>query len=213
MTVYIDVHTHHSDSINPFAVRSLMLDEMEEFFAADKNEFCSVGIHPWDVHSLRSDVLDKIELWAADARVKAIGECGLDKNSQASIKEQAYFFERQISISEKLSKPMIIHCVAAFNEVIALRKRIKPQQIWIIHGFRGKPQMAKQLLDAGFALSYGEHYNPQSVELTPMDKLCIETDEGKKPIEQIYKEIALIKACLPEELNAACQLLNLYVCK
>jgi TatD DNase family protein len=212
MTVYIDAHTHNSDWNNHFAVHNLKFNEVEGFLASHKTEFCSVGIHPWDVHTLRTDVLEKIELWASDVRVKAIGECGLDKNSQATIKEQAYFFERQIAISENLSKPMIIHCVAAFNEIIALRKRIKPQQIWIIHGFRGKPQMAKQLLDAGFALSFGENYNPLSVELTPMDMLCIETDEGKTPIEQLYKEIASIKACLPDELNAACQLLRLYVC-
>lgn len=212
MAVYIDVHTHQSQSSNSFAVYNLKLEEMETSFASNESQFCSVGIHPWYVHTLRTDVLGKIELWAADDCVKAIGECGLDKNSVATIKEQTYFFERQIAISESLSLPMIIHCVAAFNELVALRKRLKPKQTWIVHGFRGKPQLAQQLLDAGFALSYGERYNPLSVELTPIDKLCIETDEGATPIEQLYKQIATIKACMPVELNAACELLKLYVC-
>ena len=212
MNVYIDAHTHCSDWENPFAVRNLSFDEIESFLKSAKREFCSFGIHPWDVHTLRPDVLEEVEAWASDPRIKAIGECGLDKNSKASIKEQAYFFERQVTISEKLLKPMIIHCVAAFNEIIALRKKLHPAQIWLIHGYRGKPQMAKQLLNAGFALSFGEHFNPLSVELTPIDKLCIETDEGETPIEHLYKDIAIIKGCLPFELNGACQLLKLYVC-
>jgi TatD DNase family protein len=212
MSVFIDAHTHHSNTGNPFAVRNLNFDDVEDFLNSGENEFCTLGIHPWDVHNVQSDVLEKVETWASDPRIKAIGECGLDKNSKATIKEQAFFFERQVAISEKLLKPVIIHCVAAFNEIIALRKKFKPLQTWIIHGYRGKPQMTKLLLNAGFALSFGEHYNPLSVELTPIDKLCVETDLGEKPIEHIYKGIALIKGCLPEELNGACQLLKLYVC-
>lgn len=83
----------------------------------------------------------------------------------------------------------------------------------VVHGFRGKPQLAKQLLNAGFAISYGEHFNPESVAVTPLDKLCIETDESEMPIEEIYKKIATIKDCRTHELNGACNLLKLYVCQ
>lgn len=212
MIVHIDIHTHCPDTNNPLAVRNLSVNEAEGFVKTDKKEFCSIGIHPWDVHLASPEIMQKLESFAADKRVVAIGECGLDKNSKASIKEQDYFFERQIMLSEKIQKPLIIHCVASFNEIIAMKKRHKPEQTWIIHGFRGKPELAKQLLSSGFALSFGEKFNPASVEITPINKLCIETDESQLPIEQIYKNIALIKACRSEELNGACQLLKLFVC-
>lgn len=213
MIVYIDAHTHHADRGNPFAVRNLSLEEIESFLETDKNEFCSAGIHPWEVHLHSTEILTKIEEALADPRIKAVGECGLDRNSKATIKEQLFFFERQVQFSEKFSKPIIIHCVAAFNELINLRKKLKPTQNWVVHGFRGKPQLAKQLLNAGFAISYGEHFNPESVAVTPLEKLCIETDESDIPIEEIYKSIAAIKHCRTHELNGACNLLKLYVCQ
>lgn len=213
MIAYIDIHTHHKDITNPFAVRNLNLTDAENFIQTDEKGFCSIGIHPWDVHLASPETIQQLEKLAENKCVVAIGECGLDKNSKATIKEQDYYFERQISISEKVQKPMIIHCVASFNEIMAMKKRHNPKQTWIIHGYRGKPEMAKQLLNAGFVLSYGEKFNVASVEKTPIDKLCIETDESPVSIEQIYKSIAAIKACRPDELKAACGILKLYVCQ
>lgn len=213
MIVYIDAHTHHSDRCNPFAVRNLNLGEIDNFLKTDINEFCSAGIHPWEVHLHSTEILRKIEQALADPRIKTVGECGLDRNSKATIKEQLYFFERQVQLSETFAKPLIIHCVAAYNELINLRTKLKPTQNWVVHGFRGKPQLAKQLLNAGFAISYGEHFNAESVAVTPLDKLCIETDESEMPIEEIYKKIATIKDCRTHELNGACNLLKLYVCQ
>jgi len=212
MLVFIDAHTHNLQTENPFAIINLKCEEWERVLAQPSNRFYSVGIHPWFVHKTDTSVVDRLEEILKDERVKAIGECGFDRNSKASFKEQGYFFERQVQLSEKFEKPLIIHCVAAFNELILLRKRLKPTQNWIIHGFRGKPEMASQLLQHGFAISYGEKLNPKSVEITPLDKLCIETDESTTSIEEIYKQIAAIKNCRTEELNAACKLLKMYVC-
>lgn len=212
MIAYIDIHTHNTNSNNPFSVINLNMNQAEDFIQTEKKYFCSMGIHPWDVHLSCPETLQKLEKLAADKRVVAIGECGLDKNSKATIKEQDYYFERQIVISEKLQKPMIIHCVASFNEIMVMKKKHNPQQPWIIHGFRGKPEMAKQLLNCGFYLSYGEKFNPASVETTPLDRLCVETDESQMTIDQIYKNIADAKGCRSEEIKAACPTLKLYAC-
>ena len=213
MIAYIDTHTHHANTGNPFAVRNLTIDEAKDFILTEKNGFCSVGIHPWEAHLHNTQIFAEIQNLLSDPRIKAIGECGMDRNSKATLKEQLFFFERQIQLSEEFEKPLIIHCVAAFNEIINLRKKIKPAQNWIIHGFRGKPQLAKQLLESGFALSFGQHFNPESVAITPHEKLCIETDNSEIPIHDIYKKIAEIKYCNIQELNGACNLLKLYVCE
>lgn len=80
-------------------------------------------------------------------------------------------------LSETLRKPLILHIVKSFPEIIALRKQWKPTQPWIIHGFRGKPQLARELLAHGFHLSYGKKYNPASLAITPSSRLLRETDE------------------------------------
>lgn len=212
MNVFIDIHTHNINSDNPFAVRNLNVESAIRFFETNQSGYCSVGIHPWDVHTTDTSVFDQFEKLVQHKSVVAIGECGLDKNSIATIKEQNYFFERQIMLSEEFEKPLIIHSVATISELLALKKRHQPKQNWIIHGFRGKPETAKQLLDHGLAISYGQKFNPLSVEVTPVDRLCIETDESKLDISEIYKNIAAIKSCRPNELNAACHLLKLYIC-
>lgn len=212
MNVYIDIHTHNPQPDNPFSVMNLNIEMAGHFLENNPNVYCSVGIHPWDVHKTDSSVFQQLEKLVQHPKVVAIGECGLDKNSTATISEQNYFFERQIRLSEEVEKPLIIHSVASFNEIIAMKKRHQPNQAWIIHGFRGKPETAKQLLNQDFILSFGEKFNPLSVEITPVDRLCVETDESSLDITEIYKSIAAIKSCHTNELNAACRLLKLYIC-
>lgn len=212
MIVFIDCHTHNLNPKNPFSIVNLTPENAKDVLQTSDHLFFSVGLHPWYVHENCPTIIRTIEDVISDERVKAIGECGLDRNSKASLKEQSYFFERQVMLSEKYEKPVLIHCVSAFNELILLRKRLKPTQNWVVHGFRGKPEMASQLLKHGFVISYGKKLNMQSVEITPIDKLCIETDDSSTPVEEIFKQIAAIKNCSPNELNAACQLFKLYVC-
>jgi len=207
--VLVDIHTHSNHSTaSHLSVRNLTFCEAEDFFASDKQEFCSVGIHPWHVDTFSEEELSKLGIWANDERFIAVGECGLDKNSKAGFEEQLSVFEKQINISEKTNKAVIIHCVGYFNELFALKQKWNSTQLWIIHGFRGKPELAAQVLKAGCALSYGEHFNAESVRLTPTQQLFIETDESELDISEIYQNIANAKACNMEDLNAGISLLR-----
>ena len=200
--MYVDIHTHtKSDIIHP-AIRNLTFSEAETFFLSDSKETVSVGIHPWHVDDLPEEAISSLRKWAKDKRLIMIGECGLDKNGKASVEKQLFVFNKQIEISEHVQKPLIIHCVGLFNQLFELKKNLKPQQPWIIHGFRGKPGIAKQALMNGCALSFGEHFNPESVMTTPIEKLFIETDESNLSIEEIYGQIAIVKHCIPAILNA-----------
>ena len=60
-----------------------------------------------------------------DASCLALGECGLDKKVQTPLDLQQEVFERQLTLAEKYKKPVIIHCVAAFQELIAIKKKLK----------------------------------------------------------------------------------------
>jgi TatD DNase family protein len=200
--MFVDIHTHNSLKSNFPAVRNLNFPEAEELFLSNAKGFFSVGFHPWFADEYSIDVFSKLEKWADDSRFVAIGECGLDKNSKVSIDKQLHVLEQQISVSEKAHKPLIIHCVGCFNELFDLKKRMNPHQLWIIHGFRGKPELAVQALKAGCALSFGEHFNEESVRVTPVDKLFVETDESHLLIAEMYRRIALVKDVEPDWLRA-----------
>ena len=208
MIVDIHTHTHSSEFKNYPAIRNLTFVEAGKIFASDTEGLFSVGFHPWHADEFSEDLQNKLTAWSSDPRFIAIGECGLDKNSKVSFEVQSRVFEFQVALSEKACKPMIIHCVGRFNELLELKKKLNPHQQWIIHGFRGKPELAKQVLTSGCALSFGEHFNPESVSLTPTDRLFIETDESTLPISDIYNSISFIKNCLPDELNAGENLLK-----
>lgn len=207
----VDIHTHNQTEPDNPAVRNLTFSEAEKLFASDRKGLFSVGVHPWFINEYSTESIKNLRIWSTDERLFAIGECGLDKNVKIPLDQQILVFKEQIQLSEQVCKPLIIHCVGFFNELFILKKELNPVQTWIIHGFRGKPELAKQALRVGCALSYGEHYNPKSVWITPLDKLFAETDESSKTIAEIFNQLAKIKLCNIDELNAGYVLLNSYL--
>lgn len=181
----IDVHTH-APVLG--AIYSLPLEQIRANPPYPVEEqWLSVGIHPWEVtDSWRYDFAHVRE-WAFLPQVKAIGECGLDLLVPSSC--QIEVFKAHVLLSEEAGKPLIIHCVKAVDELLAIRKAMKPEQPWIFHGFRGKPQQAEQLLKAGLYLSFGEKFNPLSAKLCPASRLCLETDESALSIQEICQRI------------------------
>jgi len=157
----------------------------------NSNIFYSIGIHPWHIQKDNIEKkLDLIEKYALFPHVKAIGECGLDKCCKTDFELQKEVFSSHISISEKAGKPLIIHCVKSFDELISFKKESRPAQTWIIHGFRGKPQQAKQLIKQGFYLSFGMNYNEQSLQNIPIERMFFETDDSGCDIRIIYENAA-----------------------
>lgn len=138
--------------------------------------YFSVGLHPWDSATASDAEMDEIKRMAADPRVIAIGETGIDKLQGGDIDKQIELLRRHIEISERCKKPLILHVVKAFPEIIQLRRQLNPCQRWIIHGFRGKPELARELLRHGFDISVGRQFNPAAVAIIPSDRLFHETD-------------------------------------
>ena len=126
----------------------------------------------------------------------ALGEAGLDKMHKASFERQIELFERQIELSEALQKPMILHDVRSHNEIIALRKKHKAKQPWILHGFSGTEQDVKQLIGQGGYLSVGENLlHPErkihkSFKFIDLNYLFLETDMAEIGVETIYEAAA-----------------------
>ncbi|MDE6463871.1 MAG: TatD family hydrolase [Muribaculaceae bacterium] len=180
ITSFADIHTHGRTA--PDAVTNLRPCEMP---AGDYGTaWFSAGIHPWDTAEA---VPEAYWLWldniVADARVVAVGECGLDALAGGTAAEQEVVFLRQADIARRAGKPLIIHCVRSWHRLLALRPKLPDGIRLIVHGFRGKPELARQLLDAGFDLSFGTRHNAASFAATPPDRRFRETDEDIKQID------------------------------
>ncbi|MBQ9169339.1 MAG: TatD family hydrolase [Bacteroidaceae bacterium] len=125
------------------------------------------------------------------SRCLAIGECGLDALRGPSLSVQEEVFVWQVRLSESLGKPLIIHCVRAIDRLLHLRKSLRPKQSWMLHGFRGKPQQLRSLVDAGFYVSFAPQHNEESLLLCPAERLMLETDaDAESSIKEIYNNVA-----------------------
>lgn len=142
----------------------------------DPSLYYSVGIHPWMSGTYTPEDLERLAIDAAAPEVLAVGECGLDKLRGADMETQIRLLEHHNDIAERVGKPLIVHCVRAWGELLGLRRAWQPSQPWVIHGFRGKPELARQLVDAGCYISLGKLYNPGVPGAVPPDRILHETD-------------------------------------
>ena len=159
----------------------------------------SIGIHPWYINEerLESD-LKLIEDKLALKECLALGECGLDKRIEVPMALQLEVFEKQIDLAEKYQKPLVLHLVAAFDELLAIKKQKNISVPIIIHGFSKNKQVAKQLLEAGFYLSFGKYLlrNPELKEVfqsIPNDRFFLETDTIEESLNEVYALAAAYK--------------------
>lgn len=170
-----DIHIH--GLTGPRRLTSISPDT--PISTAPAEAWYSAGIHPWDTAAPVSDgTWRALERLAADPRVAAIGECGLDALRGGTPEQQEAIFARQAAIAESAGKFMIIHCVRRYGRLMELKKQLRPTMRWVIHGFRGKPELARQLAAAGFDLSVPA--GSPLPALLPAIRFFHETDEPAK---------------------------------
>ena len=186
---FFNLHTHQSS--NQLDVLELVNQYPQEFDASIPSY--SIGIHPWYIVEDRIDEdLEIIESKLIDEKCLAIGECGLDKRIEIPMALQQMVFEKQLALAEKYKKPVVIHCVAAFQEVIAIKKKMAISVPMIIHGFSKNKETAEQLIANGFYISFGKYLlrNPE-LELVfksiPKERLFLETDTIEEGIAAVYE--------------------------
>lgn len=203
MSDIIDFHSHHL----PYAPESIISVEPGNFFGLSErfpNQFWSVGIHPWNLTSsgVSDRDLERLEEIAMRDDVLAVGETGIDRSRLDSVPMylQQTAFRKHIEISEMVRKPLIIHSVRAQDIIIKLRKELRPEQPWIIHGFRGKPGIARMYIAAGIYLGFGENFNPESLTCVPTDMILTETDESSLTPVQIINRLNLVTPRVTEDV-------------
>jgi TatD DNase family protein len=200
---FFNFHTHQTT--NQPNVLELVNQYPQDFEASIP--FYSIGIHPWYIKEDRiDDDLKIIEDKLQTENCLAIGECGLDKRIEVPLDLQISIFEKQLILAEKYKKPVVIHCVAAFQEVIAIKKKMKISVPMIVHGFSKNSQVADQLIKERFYLSFGKYLlrNPELKTVfgqIPNDRFFLETDTIEETIEQVYNLAADYKNITIRELQ------------
>ncbi|WP_316832464.1 TatD family hydrolase [Pedobacter aquatilis] len=204
---FLDIHTHKTGQKRGVtSIQSLSLTS-DIFLAMPKTKPISIGLHPWYA------TLDKLEIQLAylkvlakQKNVKLIGECGLDKLKGESIENQIYILEQQLLIAEALNKPLIIHCVKAFAELIEIKERLNVKVPMIIHGFNKNEELGQQMLAKGFLLSFGSAVLKENSGAARLARQCdlffLETDDSAVAIEEVYQAVANLKKCSVDELKA-----------
>ena len=193
----LDIHTHVLPQVPGTALVCIGCGPLPE---NEEGHWFSAGLHPWDVTEDFDTQLDKLEKLLANPRVPAVGECGFDTLKGPSHELQEQVFIRQIELSERYAKPMILHVVRDFDSVIRLRRTLKPTQPWLIHGFRGGPEQMNQLYSHGILVSFGLKHNPESLRQVPSDRLFLETD-GETTIVQTISLASALRETPPQTIE------------
>jgi len=203
MTKFINLHTHKFSNLSD--VIEVVNQYPWEFNSLLSNY--SIGIHPWyiDEERLNNDlkiIKQKLQL----KECFALGECGLDKRIEIPLDIQISVFKKQLEIVKQTNKPIVLHCVAAYDEVVAIKKEMKIDNPMIIHGFSKNEQVAQSLLKNGFYLSFGKYLlrNPELenvFKFAPENQILLETDTIEESIYQVYEKAALIKGISVDELK------------
>lgn len=204
---FIDIHNHGSTPVHGiFSIETLMAHEDREPGNTRGVSF-STGIHPWHLDYTNHDqLIERVIKTAENQNVVAIGEIGFDRLKGPSIELQRKTFEEQVIIAGEHNKPVIIHCVRAWEELLQSYKRLKPQIPWLIHGFRGKPDLALQLISRGMYLSFWFEFIMRQeaaglLERLPKERIFLETDGAETGIKDIYNKVSADMGLPVDELK------------
>lgn len=173
-----------------------------------KNKFLSAGIHPAEIEKPDLELrLKNLRSLSEKQNVLAIGECGLDRFVNTTLQIQERIFRQQIAIAEEIKKPLIIHCVRSFNELIRIKKESGSTLPFIIHGFNNNIQIAEQLLKHNCYLSFGKALLTEGSNAQKALRLCkdtqyfLETDNAPVSINIIFEKAAELKNISSEVLK------------
>ena len=227
MSPFVNIHTHYNNHIDNNEFVEIQNIDVDNIVNVDVSHFYSIGIHPWksqqttdngqqifyqQTQKFKNSEIQKLgDLESGclgDLNFLAIGECGIDRVCGVDFEIQKEVFIKQIELSERIAKPLIIHAVRTYPDIISIRKETKAKQVWIIHGFQGNEQSAEQLLryadiylSLGDVLFKNEARAKQLLQVIPTGRLFFETDVAERKISDVYEKAALLSGLEMDKLR------------
>lgn len=192
--------------------------------------YASIGVHPHEARLVEQRHYDRMSSLAANPRVIAWGEIGLDFHYDHSPREvQRKVFLEQCELAASAKLPIIIHCRAsdnstnAWDEILQLLRESWTRHALggVLHCFTGTPEHARAALDLGFMISFAGNVTypkatniQQAAREVPLDRIFVETDSpylapvpyrGKRNepafVTETAKYIANLRGIVAEELG------------
>lgn len=203
----LNIHTHHTPLPNQWAIMNVLRD----FDTVPGTGLFSAGLHPWYLNKESShQELQQLNLALQKNNVLAVGECGLDTVCETDYELQQYYFRQQVLLANQHRKPLILHCVKAFDDVLRILKEERAAVPAIFHGYHKSKELAQQLVKAGHYLSFGKHIlQPVTADVflsIPLNHVFLETDAAETEINEVYAKAAAIKhiavTALEEQITA-----------
>ena len=118
---------------------------------------------------------------------------------------QKKIFISQLDLAVKFQKPVIVHCVKAYDELIEICSDYHSKIPLVIHGFNKSLQLAKQLIDKGFYISLNYSiFKKEGIDfcVLPLEKLFLETDNSDSIlIDEVYQKAAACFQIQEEDLK------------
>jgi TatD DNase family protein len=148
-----DVHTHNALA-DESAIYNILPQDFSNFKFKERHYY-SAGIHPWYIDQINiAFQLSKLQsILEQQSNILLIGECGLDKIKGPSMAIQEKVFIQHLAFATQFQKPIIIHCVKAFQEILAILKKEKFKLPFIFHGFNKSVALAKHIVAAGGSIA------------------------------------------------------------
>jgi len=190
--MYIDIHTHtYYEDPETVVLLNIFADQE---FKPGLPVYKSVGLHPWHIQNETwKQHVSAVESAMKVEGVIAVGEAGLDKKIKTDYSIQQEAFKGQLNIAQSYSKPLIIHCVRSYSEMLSHRKQSDQKIPWIFHWFNSDIQIARELIRKNCYLSFGHMlFNEQSRAFQvfrelPPDRIFFETDDAGYSIQEVYE--------------------------
>lgn len=197
----LDAHLHGGDfHLSPPNFRLFLntaspteWEELRKRAAISSQIFPFFGLHPWYIDRAEEDWPSRLEELLKESR-GGIGEIGLDRfkereGSAFALERQLPVFETQLKLSLKLERPVSIHCVRSWDILLKSLKGLPLKGV--IHGFNSSPEVAEELLEMGFYLSFSPALHRGGKRLKelfrrmPEERILMETDSQEGVNERV----------------------------
>lgn len=144
--------------------------------------YAAVGIHPETAGQQPADYLAQLERMAADPRVVAVGEIGLDYHYEGYDRDvQIRLFREQLDLAKQLDLPVIIHARDCTEDYVNILREMRPRGV--VHCFSGSAETAREVLKLGMYIGFtgvltfkNAKKALKALAEVPEDKLVLETD-------------------------------------
>ena len=183
-------------------------DELARHLSVNRdNLLITTGQHP--LYPKDSITVEMVIELLDENKLFGVGEVGLDKRNDDFEWQQRVFLEH-CDIAKQYEKPVIIHCLGYYYELLGLIKKNFPKLLYVLHSFQGSVDIVKAY--GKYDIVFSLHKDILKVknaigilnEMFDNHRVVFETDMDKEGVHDVSKTIAEIASFCGREIDSRC---------